>query len=229
MAEPFFDLSSDPHELKNLASEPAYGARLLEMRAALREKLKSLPDLGFFPESTLVREAMGDAAGFGKARAAEIAGLIDTSDLMLHPFVESEAALREAVGSDSANTRYWAAAVCAAYGQDAAELVDLVKELLDDPDAMVRVRAVEFLGMVGVIDPRAPLIAIVNGTNEPVEKLVALQSAAFFHQHPALSFPFEAGDFTAVAPKGEAERRLLYFSGNWMDAAPDKAKRKGKP
>jgi len=234
--ERLYDLSTDPHEVKNLAAEPAHGAKLLEMRAALRGKLKSWPDLGFLPESTLVREAMGDPAAYGKAHAAEIAGLIDTADLMVHPFAESEVALREALGSDSANTRYWAAAVCAAYGQDAVELVDLVKELLDDPDTMVRVRAVEFLGMVGVIDPRAPLLSIVNGTDDPIEKLIALQSAAFFHEHPVLAFPFSADSFGPAAPGGEAERRIRYFRGDWIGKPAGGAgkgksmrKEKGKP
>ncbi len=214
--ERLFDLRNDPHEVTNLASDPAHRAKLLEMRAALREKLKSLPDLGFIPENILVREAMDDPVGYGKARAAGIAALIDTADLMLHPFAESEAALREALDSDDARVRYWAAAVCAAYGEAAAELEDPVRNLLDDPDPMVRVRAVECLGLLGGIDPRGPLIAITNGTDDPVEKLIALQSAAFFHNHPALAFPFDASAFGPVAPGGEAERRILYFRGDWI-------------
>ncbi len=217
--ERLFDLRTDPHEITNLASDPAHRAKLLEMRAALRAKLKSLPDLGFIPENILVREAMGDPTGYGKARAAGIGALLDTADLMLHPFAESEAALREALVSDDARIRYWAAAVCAAYGEDAAELEEPARDLLDDPDPMVRVRAVEFLGMLGAIDPRGPLIAITNGTDDPVEKLIALQSAAFFHNHPALAFPFDAKAFDPVAPGGEAERRILYFRGDWIGKA----------
>jgi len=216
MPERLYDLSTDPHELKDLAADPAHGAKLREMRLVLQTKLKSLPDLGFIPESVLVKEAMNDPTGYGKTRSAEIATLIDTADLMLQPFVESEAALRDALVSDKANVRYWAAGVCAAYGQEAVELVDLVKELLDDPDMMVRVRAIEYLGMVGEIDPRAPLVTIVNESSEPVEKLIALQSAAFFHEHPAMAFPFEASSFTPVDPKLEAERRLRYFAGDWI-------------
>ncbi|NLT71151.1 MAG: sulfatase-like hydrolase/transferase [Verrucomicrobiaceae bacterium] len=214
--ERLFDLRNDPHELANLAADPAHRAKLLEMRAALRKKLKSLPDLGFIPENILVREAMDDPVGYGKARAVEIAALIDTADLMLHPFAESEAALREALDSDGAWIRYWAAAVCAAYGEDAAELAEPVRDLLDDPDPMVRVRAVEFLALLGEIDPRGPLVAITNGTDDPVEKLIALQSAAFFHNHPALAFPFDADAFDPVPPGSGAERRILYFRGDWI-------------
>lgn len=214
--ERLFNLRTDPHELHNLAADPAHQARLLEMRGALQEKLKSLPDLGFVPENILVAEAMDDPVNYGKTHAAEIRALIDTADLMLHPFSESEAALRDALASDNAMIRYRAVTVCAAYGPDAAELVKPVKDLLDDPAPIVRVQAVEFLGLLGEIDPRKPLIEITNGTGDPVEKLIALQSAAFFHNHPALAFPFDANAFDPVAAGGGAERRIHYFRGDWI-------------
>lgn len=232
--ERLYDLSTDPHELKNLATEAAHRAKLREMRETLQERLKALPDLGFISENFLVREAMDDPAAYGRARAAEIATLIDTADLMLQPFAESEVALRKALVSDNEKVRYWAAAVCAAYGHDAEELVDLVRELLDDPDTMVRVRAIEYLGMVGELDPRAPLVTIVNESSEPVAKLISLQSAAFFHERPTLAFPFSAGSFNPIDPKEEGERRIRYFDGTWKDApsakvgkGKDKAGKKG--
>lgn len=232
--ERLYDLSTDPHELKNLATEAAHRAKLREMRETLQERLKALPDLGFIPENILVREAMDDPAAYGRARAAEIATLIDTADLMLQPFAESEVALRKALVSDNEKVRYWAAAVCAAYGQEAVELVDLVKELLDDPGAMVRVRAIEYLGMVGELDPRAPLVTIVNESSEPVAKLISLQSAAFFHERPTLAFPFSADSFNPIDPKEEGERRIRYFDSTWKDAPSakvgkdkDKAGKKG--
>ena len=232
--ERLYDLSTDPHELKNLATEAAHRAKLREMRETLQERLKALPDLGFIPENILVREAMDDPAAYGRARAAEIATLIDTADLMLQPFAESEVALRKALVSDNEKVRYWAATVCAAYGQEAVELVDLVRELLDDPDTMVRVRAIEYLGMVGELDPRAPLVTIVNESSEPVAKLISLQSAAFFHERPTLAFPFSADSFNPIDPKEEGERRIRYFDGTWKDApsakvgkGKDKAGKKG--
>lgn len=229
--EMLFDLSSDPHEVKNLASEPAHREKLLEMRRALQEQLKSLPDLSFVPESVLYDEALTDPVGYGKRHAIEIAELINTADLMLSPFAESETALRSALASDKANVRYWAAGVCSAFGDDAGDLTDLVKPLLKDMSAPVRVRAAEFLGIVGSIDPRAALIGIVNGTNQPVEKLIALQSAAYFHDHPVLAYPFEANAFNPVNPEGEAARRIQYFGGDWIGKKPGKAKNpeKGKP
>jgi uncharacterized sulfatase len=232
--ERLYDLSTDPHELKNLATEVAHRAKLREMRETLQERLKALPDLGFVPENFLVREAMDDPAAYGRARAVEIATLIDTADLMLQPFAESEVALRKALVSDNEKVRYWAATVCAAYGQEAVELVDLVKELLDDPDTMVQVRAIEYLGMVGELDPRAPLVTIVNESSEPVAKLISLQSAAFFHERPTLAFPFSADSFNPIDPKEEGERRIRYLDGTWKDApsakvgkGKDKAGKKG--
>ena len=226
--EMLFDLSNDPHEVKNLAAEPAHRSRLLSMRSALRERLKALPDLGFIPECTLYDEAMGDPVGYGEAHADEIATLVDTADLMLNPFAQSEDGIKSALISDDSNVRYWATGVCSAFGIEASDLNDLVRPLLGDASAPVRVRAAEFLGITGAIDPRATLIGIVNGTEHPVEKLIALQSAAFFHDHSPLVYPFEPEAFTPVVPQGEAERRIQYFSGDWIKRKQPKANRPGE-
>jgi len=226
--EMLFDLAADPHETRNLAADPAHRERLLDMRRALRERLKALPDLGFFPESVLVAEAMEDPVAYGRARAAEIAELIDTADLMLAPFAESEEALRTALASGDANVRYWAATVCSAFGAEAAELAGTVRDLLDDPGVPVRVRAAEFLGLAGEADPRPLLVAIHNGTEDPVERLIALQSAALFHEHAPVAHPFDPAAFTPAKPGSEAERRLLYFAGKWLDGGNEKGKGKGK-
>jgi hypothetical protein len=42
------------------------------MRKELQRTVKSMPDLGFFPESVLYDEAMSDPTGYGKAHLVEI-------------------------------------------------------------------------------------------------------------------------------------------------------------
>jgi uncharacterized sulfatase len=214
--EALYDLASDPHETRNLASDPAHRDRLLSMRSDLRERLKAMPDLGFYPESVLVAEAMGDPVAWGRARAPEIAELIDTADLMLAPFAENEEALRSALKSENANVRFWAATVCSAYGVQATELVETARTLLRDDQVPVRIRAAEFLALAGAIDPRPTLVAIHNGTENPVERLIALQAAALFHEHAPVAHPFDATAFTPAKPGSEGDRRLVYFAGEWL-------------
>lgn len=214
--EALYDLAKDPHETLNLAADPAHRDRLLAMRSELKERLKSMPDLGFYPESVLVAEAMADPVAWGRARTAEIAELIDTADLMLAPFAESEEALRAALNSKNANVRFWAATVCSAYGVQATELVDTARTLLQDEHVPVRIRAAEFLALAGAIDPRPALVGIHNSTENPVERLIALQAAALFHEHAPVAHPFDATAFTPAKPGSEGERRLVYFAGEWL-------------
>jgi len=214
--EALYDLANDPHETRNLATDPALRDRLLAMRGELRERLKSMPDLGFYPESVLVAEAMADPMAWGRGRAAEIAELIDTADLMLAPFAESEIPLSSALKSGNATIRFWAATVCSSYGAEARNLVATARELLRDEHVPVRIRATEFLALAGEIDPRPALVEIHNATEDPVERLIALQSAALFHQHAPTAQPFDAAAFTPAKFGSEGERRLIYFSGEWL-------------
>src|SRR5690606_23259960 len=81
--EALYDVHSDPHELRNLAKDPAYADLLEQLRTRLRQELKSWPDLSFFPESYLVEEAMENPVAFGRQHREEIGGLIDLADLSL--------------------------------------------------------------------------------------------------------------------------------------------------
>ena len=214
--EMLFDLSTDPHEVSNLAGNPDHQARLSEMREELRKRLVGMPDLGFYPEDKLFDEAMEDPVAYGRSRKEEIGAMIRTADLMLKPYSDVHEDIQAALSSDTAGERYWAATVCAAFGEEAIDLAEHVKPLLKDESAAVRVRAAEFLGLTGVIDPRKTLIDIVNGTDHEVTQLIALNAVALFHDHSRLSYPFDASNFEKVT--GEAQRRVDYLSGDWLNA-----------
>lgn len=53
--EELYDLEQDPHEVNNLAADPAYRDQLLKMRAALAAWQLEVGDLGFVPEHDLVQ------------------------------------------------------------------------------------------------------------------------------------------------------------------------------
>jgi N-sulfoglucosamine sulfohydrolase len=52
--EELFDCQADPHELHNLAADPAYAEKLKEMRTALAGWQRQYGDLGFVPEKELI-------------------------------------------------------------------------------------------------------------------------------------------------------------------------------
>ena len=53
--EELYDTEADPHEIENLARDPACDAELKRMRAALDEWLREVGDLGDIPEAEMVR------------------------------------------------------------------------------------------------------------------------------------------------------------------------------
>ncbi|MEM9282633.1 MAG: sulfatase-like hydrolase/transferase [Verrucomicrobiota bacterium] len=223
-AEMLFDLSTDPHETRNLADDPDHQARLVAMREQVARWMKNMPDLSLFPESKLYTHAMDDPVQFGQDRKHQIERLLETADLMLQSPSEASDRLSEALQSKDPFQRYWAATVCASFGDQASELVGTVRPLLEDQNLLIRVRAAEFLGMIGKTDPRSALIEVVESTAHPVEQLIALNSAAFFHGHPRLAFPFDATSFPTVDPTSDGQRRVLYVSDDWIGKRPNKKK-----
>ena len=54
--EELYDLKTDPHEVHNLALNPAYKTKLVELRTALSDWQRDIKDQGFTPESEIVKE-----------------------------------------------------------------------------------------------------------------------------------------------------------------------------
>ena len=61
--EELYDVEADPHEVKNLAADPAFQKVLGELRAALTKWQLEIGDLGLVPESEILRreKAAGSA------------------------------------------------------------------------------------------------------------------------------------------------------------------------
>jgi len=215
--ERLFHLAHDPHEVNDLADEEEHRDRLVSMRRELDTLLREeVVDLSFFPENVLYDEAMDDPVAFGRANRERLGRLMDTANLMVRPTTEAIPVLREALRADDPLVRYWAATACAAFGERAVELSREAKRLLRDDDPMVRIRAAEFLGLIGKIDPREPLIEVINGADHPVEQLIAFNAVALFHAHLDLTYPFDPDSFTGEFGK-QAQRRMLYLRGDWLD------------
>jgi hypothetical protein len=58
--EELFDIYNDPHELNNLADDPSYKNKLLELRQASEEWVITIDDTGIIPESELISEIWPD-------------------------------------------------------------------------------------------------------------------------------------------------------------------------
>ena len=213
--EALYDCASDPHQVINLADHPDHQSRLMDMRARLNKKLKSLPDLSFYPESYLAQYAMSNPTDFGKKRSDEISILADLADLALLPSLtrESREKLLEAIQSDNEMLRYWSMMTCAAMGKKAETLKDDAERLLNDEQEIVRIRAAEFLGILGTHNPQKTLTQLVNSTSNPIVATEALNAVVFFKDFFGDKYPVSRQDFNPTAMGADVDDRLNYING----------------
>ena len=212
--EGLYDCDADPHQVHNLAEDPAYANVLIDLRQRLQSKLKQLPDLSFYPESYLIEQAMEDPVAFGLQHRAEIAALADVADLALMPFPKAEESLRKAIHSEDVMIRYWGAMVCASFGKRAESLADDVRPLLRDEALTVRIRAAEFLGLIDAINPQPVLAEIVNTTSDAVIATEALNSVVWFRDSFGGRYSVTRADFHPVATGADIADRLNYIEGD---------------
>lgn len=212
-AEALYDLDKDPHEVNNIAGDPAYATALAEMREALEQHVESMPDLSFYPEPYLLEHGLENPAAFGRQHQQEIARLVDIANLALQPFDQAKPQIGQALRSQNPWERYWGLIVCSAFGESAAPFVDVAKELsTSDPERLVRVRAAEFLGLVGAADPRPTIITALMDAADGTEANLILNSVVLLQDAPSgYDFGITADQFPNDWLKGLVGRRLEYL------------------
>jgi uncharacterized sulfatase len=170
-AEELYDTESDPHELTNLAADPAHRETLDRLRAELARWQESILDLGFLPEPDL-RTRFGEEPPYAAARRDPalypLAAIRTVAELSANDDEAAIPKLIEALGHPDPAARAWAAIGLGGRGKRAeGAAAALAKAASSDPAAWVRVAAAEALTR---IDPRdtdavARLIAALGDPN----------------------------------------------------------------
>jgi len=213
-AEMLFDIESDPHEVKNLADDPAHAETLIKMRSRLSEMVKSLPDLSFFPESVLVDEAFDNPVKYGRTHREEISRMVDIANLQLGSFADVEGELKRALKSDEPWERYWGLIVCSSFGESAKSMVPLAKTLAEtDKTALNRIRAAEFLALIGEADPERVFRQALAESESGVEANLMLNSLVLLRDGQRKhKFDFKPEVLKpSVLRNPELKRRLEYL------------------
>ena len=177
--EQLFDIEKDPHEVRNLSADADHQETLKELRAELQARVKGLPDLSFYPEPDMVKRALNDGAAFGQAHKKQIGRLVDIADLSLLPFSEAEPKLKTALKSKDPWERYWALISCSCFGEKANSLEFDTLRHLDESNLLVRVRAAELHGILGVLNPDSTIADALSKSESPVETLLILNTVVF--------------------------------------------------
>jgi len=232
--EALFDLKKDPNELHDLSEDPAYADQLAELRGLLRQQIKSMPDLSFYPEPVFLAEGGDNPTAFGNKKKTEIARLVDIADLSLKPFPEIKPQLERALNAANPWERYWGLITCSAFGEQAAPFYEKAETIAaQDEVSYVRIRAAEFLGLTGAADPRPIMNDVLAKVSDPMEANLILNSVVLLKDAGAIEFDAESFSSApwAKEKKGPARFRLQYLLNEQRPAtgdthvAPNKQKR----
>ena len=184
------------------------------MRKRLDNKIKSLPDLSFYPESHLVNEAFENPVAFGQRQKDHIAELVDIANLQLVDFEQARPKLEAALQSTDRWKRYWGLIVCSTHGEAAKPLGDMARRLaVGDEENLVRLRAAEFLALTGLMKPQDVLTQCLDTARHGVEANEVLNTLVLLRDGKT-QYKFQVPpDFAKPQPGvAEMKRRLLYLN-----------------
>lgn len=217
-AEALYDLEKDPYETTNLANDPKFANVTKAMRQRLSNIVKELPDLSMYPESHLVDEAFKEPIGFGQSHKDDIARLVDIADLALLLFDDAATRIEQALNSSDPWQRYWGLIVCSSHHNAAKRFLPKAKKLANnDSELLVRVRAAEFLGLVGAADPQSTIAECLKVTNSPIEAGLMLNTLVLLRDgEPSYPFDVDFGHLKRFKSKlgDTVQRRLEYLMPN---------------
>lgn len=171
--EELFDLKKDPWELNNLANDPAYKHKLLEMRQAHARWSDNTKDAGLIPETIL--------RAWETSHDQSIFDILRTKDIPINEIREAALGgdlmqLANALRHKNEAVRYWAAISLGNQSElkNQTKALKEVKKMLNDPTPAVRIAAARALCKVGLFSESVNrLTAELNSDDEWVRLLAA--------------------------------------------------------
>ena len=217
-AEALYDIEKDPHETNNLADDPKSASVLRDLRQRLTNQVKEISDLSFLPEPAMLSEALSNPVQFGRENQDRIGKLVDTANLSLLPFAKAKSGIAKAFKSNDPWVRYWGAIVCSSFGKEASSFTETAKNLVkNDAENLVRVRAAEFLALIGAVKPQKAIYLSLKNAESEVEANLILNTVTLLQDgQPGYEFNINPGIFPKEwrsNVRGNVSRRLAYFTG----------------
>ncbi|SHM75902.1 uncharacterized sulfatase [Cyclobacterium lianum] len=213
--ERLYDLENDPFETRNLAEDPQWAGKLREMREKLNHWLLEKNDLGFLPESFLIREGMEDPVAYGRDYHQKLKRIIAINDLALSPWAGVKEDLMEILRRGSALEKYWAYQVAAAHGKEIGKDYSEFPAWESEQDRLVKLRAIELFGVLEKGNPVPAILDWMNKENDPVSLLIAMNTLVYFKDHSKYAGSVDTSTLVLRNTNPEVERRLDYLNGNW--------------
>ena len=179
-AEEFYRIADDPHELRNLATDPQHAARRAELQRTLRAEIISTRDTGFIPEGMFERLAGTKTIyDYAQSSAYPIERIVDLADKAASRDGRHLADLRAALSDPHPVMRYWGAVGCVILQQKSTPAKAALVALLRDEWADVRIAAAEALGYHGEAEAGVTALADIVKGKQSYETLAALNTLEY--------------------------------------------------
>jgi hypothetical protein len=150
--EELYDVTTDPHNIKNLVDDPAYSEVLNELRQANRDWLISIKDVGFIPEA-MVYEISANQPMYNYAHSKDynLEKIVAAAETASSAREEDWPEIKKLLSDPDPIIRYWAATGCLLHPDQSLEVKNELINLSSDQEESlaVRVAAAEVLYKIG--------------------------------------------------------------------------------
>lgn len=204
--EQLYDSENDPHQVKNLAKDPAYADVLQQMRHRLRDWMVETRDVGLVPEVDLLQRAKGTSVWQAGQDLKNYERILETADLQL----QGEEALPELLNRSEDSdplVRYWAVLglVVSTQSADAdvvGRMLPRLEKALTDESVDVRLMAAEGLCNLGQYKSALPVL--IREMKHPHTDIQVRVGNILDSQPPSANSQLQP----AVAPLLDAKKRF---------------------
>lgn len=214
--EALYDVELDPYETNNLAGNKEFNTVLLNLRNNLNSRVRDMPDLSFYPEFYLINNAFDNPVAFGQKHKSDIAKYIDTANLSLNDFESVKNNIEESLKSTDPWVRYWALITCSNFGKEAISLTKTIKAIAtSDEEKINKIRAAEFLGLIGEQNPVVIMTDVLYNTDNAAEALLILNSMVLMKDNFEHSYTFNINAKKLqknIIEDTQVMRRIEYFN-----------------
>ena len=146
--EELYDCNADPHELNNLADNPAFKRELIRLRRAQLTWVRETKDLGLIPEAVIARleGSIGNRYAILRQEGGDtLASRIAQTAVLASSGVEAMEGLATAIQASHPAIRYWALTGLGNIGVKAISKLALVEKHLTDASPAVGIAAARAL------------------------------------------------------------------------------------
>ncbi len=216
--EELYDTQADPHQLHNLATDPAHAERLRAMRAELHRWELATRDTGFLTEPQMWQRLGSEGTPWQLARDDSrypLSRLLDAADAVGR--ADTAPQQREWLRDSDDSIRYWAALGLRARTDLTAEDRAALRTALTDTSPVVRIEAAAALAAQGEADTALPILtAALNHNSREVAlhaaRALELLGPAASPAHPAMQTRLEAARAAEAASKADTLSMFIRFA-----------------